>query len=93
VTTGVAPSVLSIDMDNRRAAQCMAAFLVAIGINLRLGIRTISDLVERRFADFADVPYPNPLSRLWEELWETEAEPWQLRILVPRTTASSPSDR
>jgi len=40
-----------------------------------------------RFADFAGVPYHNPLRRQqWEELWETEAQPEQLRIAAPRTT-------
>ncbi len=77
----------SIDTDNRRPVQFMAAFIVAVAFNFRVGIRTISDLIERRFADFADVPYHNPLRRQqWEELWETEAQPEQLRIAAPRTT-------
>jgi hypothetical protein len=33
----------------------------------------VSDFIERRFAEFAGVPYQNSLSRQqWEELWETE---------------------
>jgi hypothetical protein len=41
--------------------------------NARIGIRIASDLLERRFAKFAGVPYQGPLSRQhWEELWETE---------------------
>jgi hypothetical protein len=42
---------------------------------LRIGIRAVSDLLERRFAEFAGVPYRSPVSRQqWEELWEAEAE-------------------
>jgi hypothetical protein len=53
----------------------MAAFLVAVGSHLRLGVQTIRDLMERRFADFAGVSYQNPLCRQqWEDLWEVEAE-------------------
>jgi hypothetical protein len=63
-------------MDHRQPVQSMAAFLVAVGFHLRLGIQTSGDLMERRFADFAGVPYLNPLRRQqWEELWEMEAEP------------------
>jgi hypothetical protein len=41
--------------------------------NLRMGIRIVSDLLERRFAQFARVPYQGPLTRQhWEELWEAE---------------------
>jgi hypothetical protein len=62
-------------MDHRRLVQFMAAFFIALGCHLRKGIRTVSDLIERRFAEFAGVPCQNPLSRQrWEELWETEAE-------------------
>ena len=43
---------------------------------MRIGIRTVSDVLELRFAEFAGVPYQRPLSRQqWEELWETEAQP------------------
>jgi hypothetical protein len=62
-------------MDNRRPVQFMAALIVALGYHVRMGIRTVIDLMERRFAEFAGVPYQNPLSRQhWEELWETEAD-------------------
>jgi hypothetical protein len=38
-------------------------------------IRTVSDLIQRRFAEFAGVPYQNPVDRQqWEDLRETEAE-------------------
>jgi phosphatidylserine synthase len=76
VSAVVAPSVNSIDMGNRRPVQFVVAFLVAVGFHLRLGIHTISAVTERRFADFAGVPYQNPHNRQqWEELWEMEAEP------------------
>jgi hypothetical protein len=92
VSTVVAPSV--IDMDYRRPVQFMIAFLVAVGLRLRLGIQTIGDLMERLFAGFAGVPYLNPLGRQqWEELWEMEAEPWQLRIAAPRPATFSRCDR
>jgi hypothetical protein len=61
-------------MDHRRPVQFMAAFFVALGYHVRMGICTVTDLIERRFAEFAGVPYQNPLSRQqWEELWEAEA--------------------
>jgi hypothetical protein len=53
--------------------QFMAAFFAALGHRVRIGIRTVNDLAERRFAEFAAVPYQGPLSRQqWEELWEAE---------------------
>lgn len=40
--------------------------------NRRPGTRTVSNLIERRFAEFAGVPYLDPLNRQeWEDLWET----------------------
>ena len=40
-----------------------------------MAIRHVSDLLERRFAKFAGVPYQTPVCRQqWEELWETEAK-------------------
>jgi hypothetical protein len=47
--------------------------VVALGNHARTGIRTVSDVLERRFAEFAGLPCQSPLSRQqWEELWETE---------------------
>jgi hypothetical protein len=67
------------------SAEFVAAFLVALGYQLRIGIRAVSDLLERRFAEFAGVPYRSPASRQqWEELWETEAETSQRRIAIRR---------
>jgi hypothetical protein len=74
VSTIIVPTVNSIAMDHRRPVQFMAAFFVALGYHVRMGICTVTDLIERRFAEFAGVPYQNPLSRQqWEELWEAEA--------------------
>jgi hypothetical protein len=74
VSTLIVPTVNSIAMDNRRPVEFMAAFFAALGYQLRIGIRTVSDLMERRFAEFGDLPYQNPLSRQqWEDLWETES--------------------
>lgn len=40
-----------------------------------MGIRHVSDLLERPFAQFAGVPYQTLVCRQqWEELWETEAK-------------------
>ena len=62
-------------MDNRRPNQSMAALFAPVGYRVRRRVRTVSDLIERRFAEFAGVPYQDPLSRQqWEELWEMEAE-------------------
>ena len=45
-----------------------------LGNRLRVSIRTVCDLLERRFAEFADLPYQDALSRQqWEELWEAES--------------------
>jgi hypothetical protein len=75
VSTIFVPTVNSIAMDNRRPVQSMAAFFVALVYHVRIGILTVSDLLERRFAEFAGVPCQSPLSRQqWEDLWETEAE-------------------
>jgi hypothetical protein len=75
VSTSIVPTVNLIAMDNRRLIQFMAAFFIALGYHVRIAIRTLRDLIERRFAEFADVPYQNPLGqRQWEEVWETEAE-------------------
>jgi hypothetical protein len=69
------PTVNSIATDNRGPVEFMAAFFVAVGYHVRIGIRTMSDLLGPRFAEFAGVPYQNPLIRQqWEELWETDAE-------------------
>jgi hypothetical protein len=85
VSTIIVPTVNSIAMENRRPVQFMAATFVALGYRVRLGIRTMSDLMERRFWEFAGVPCQNPLSRQqWEELWQAEAEPQQLRITTRR---------
>jgi hypothetical protein len=72
----IVPTVNSIALDHRRPVQSMTAFFVDLGHHVRIGILTVSDLLERRFAEFAGVPCQGPLSRQqWEDLWETEAEP------------------
>jgi hypothetical protein len=76
VSTIIVPTANSIALDHHRPVQSMAALFVALGYHVRIGILTVSDLLERRFAEFAGVPCQSPPSRqLWEELWETEAEP------------------
>ena len=91
VSTIIAPTVNSIAMDNRRTVQFVAAFFVALGYHVRIGTRTVSDLIERRFAEFADVPYQNPLSRQqWEELWETEASLRKITRVANKDAAPLP---
>jgi hypothetical protein len=68
-------SANSAAIDNRRAVQMTARLLMALGCRVCVGIRTVVDLIERRFAEFAGVPYLNPQSRQeWEDLLETDAE-------------------
>jgi hypothetical protein len=76
VSTVIVPAVNTIAVHNRRPAPLLAAFFVALGGQVRRAIRTVSNLIGRRFAEFAGVPYQNPVDRQqWEELWTTEAEP------------------
>jgi hypothetical protein len=73
VSTITVPAVNSIAVDNRRLFQSMAAFFVAFAFHLSTGMRAASETIECRFAEFARVPYQNPLSRQqWEDLWEAE---------------------
>jgi hypothetical protein len=75
MSTVMVPAVNAIAVDNRRRVPLLAAFFVALGCQIRKAIRTVSDLVERRFAEFAGVPYQNSVDRQqWEDLWETDAE-------------------
>jgi hypothetical protein len=68
------PIINSMAMDGCRPVTLSAA-LLALGLHLRARIRTVSDLIERHFAEFAGVPHQNPNTRQqWEELWESEAE-------------------
>jgi hypothetical protein len=62
-----------IESYESRPVQFMAAFFAAFAHHVRIGIRTVNDLAERCFAEFAGVPYQNSLSRQqWDELWEME---------------------
>jgi hypothetical protein len=52
----------------------IAAFRLATRC-IRNGMRRASDLLERRFAEFAGVPYENRSSRQqWQQLWDAERE-------------------
>ena len=74
----IVPTVSSITVHNRQPAKATDLSLDALGHRAWAGIRTLSDLLERRFAEFAGVPYEEPFCRReWEDLWETEFE--QLR--------------
>jgi hypothetical protein len=72
----IVPAVNTIAVDNRRPLTLLAVSFVGLGCQVRKSIHTVSDLIERRFAEFAVVPYQNPVDRQqWEDLWGTEAEP------------------
>jgi hypothetical protein len=61
----------SIAAEKRQAASFVAAILVALRSQVPKAIHALGDHVERRFAEFAGVPYQSPVSRQqWEELWE-----------------------
>jgi hypothetical protein len=78
VSTVIVPAVSTSALDDRRPIRSMAAVFLALGYHMRIGIRTVSDLLELRFAEFAGVPYQGHLSRQqWDELWETEAQSQQ----------------
>jgi hypothetical protein len=75
VSTIIAQAVNTIAVENRRPVPFLAALVVALRCQVPKTIHTISDLVERRFAEFAGVPYQSPVGRRqWEEFWELEAE-------------------
>jgi hypothetical protein len=64
----------AIESDESPPVKLMAApFFAAVGYHVRTSICTVSELIERRFAEFADLPYQNPITReQWEQLWESE---------------------
>jgi hypothetical protein len=65
----------SIAVEKRQAVPLLAAFVVALRSHVPKAIHAMGDHVERRFAEFAGVPYESHVSRQqWEELWEMQAE-------------------
>jgi hypothetical protein len=73
--TIIGPAAKQIVLDNRPQSELSTHLFVSMGCRLREAIPAWYDLIERRFAAFADVPYEDPLSRQqWEQLWETELE-------------------
>jgi hypothetical protein len=83
----------SIAVGKRQAVPFLAAFVVALRCQVPKAIHVMGDHVERRFAEFAGVPYQSPVSRQqWEELWEIEAERQQLRIGVCRLKKGARSE-
>jgi hypothetical protein len=64
----------SIAVERHQAVPFLAAFVVALRCQAPKAIHAMGDHLERRFAEFAGVPYQSPVSRQqWEELWEMEA--------------------
>jgi hypothetical protein len=71
VNTFILATMNSMASDKRRPVQFIAAISSALRSPVRARIYVVIDLVERRFADFARIPYLAPASRQqWEELWE-----------------------
>jgi hypothetical protein len=67
--------VNTIAVENRAPVAFLTAFVVELGCRVRKTVRTVSDLIEWRFAEFVGVAYQSRVSRQqWEELWEMEAE-------------------
>jgi hypothetical protein len=65
----------SIVVEKRQAVPFLATFVVALRCQMPRAIHAMGNYVERRFAEFAGVPYQSPVSRQqWEEMWEMEAE-------------------
>jgi hypothetical protein len=64
-----------IVLDNRPQSELLTHLFVSMGYRMRQAIRALYDLIERRFAAFAGVPYEDPSSRQqWEQFFETELE-------------------
>jgi hypothetical protein len=65
----------SIAVEKRQAVPFLAAIVVALRFQVPKALHAVGDHVERRFAEFAGVPYQSPVSRQqWKELWEMEQE-------------------
>jgi hypothetical protein len=74
VNNFIVASVNSTASDKRRPVQFIAVISSALRSRVRARIYVAIDLVERRFADFARIPYHAPVTRQqWEELWGTDA--------------------
>ena len=60
-------------LDGRRPSPCMRHVFAVLGDRTRATIRSVSDELQQRFAEFAGVPYqaPHDLEQ-WKQLWETE---------------------
>jgi hypothetical protein len=83
----------SIAVERRMAVPFLAAFVVALRSQVPKAIHAMGDHVERRFAEFAGVPYQSPVIRQkWEELWEMEAERWHPPIGVFRLKKGAQSE-
>jgi hypothetical protein len=65
----------SIAVEKHQAVPFFAALAVALRCRMPNAVHAMRDHLERRFAEFAGVPYQAFVSRQqWEELWEMEAE-------------------
>lgn len=75
MTTIIGRAMNSIAVEKRQAVPLLGAFFVAFRCHVPKAIYAMGDEVDRRFAEFAGVPYQSPISRQeWEELWEMQAE-------------------
>jgi hypothetical protein len=75
VSAIIGPAMNSIALEKHQAVPFLPALVVALRCQVPKAIHAMSDHVERRFAEFAGVPYQSPVSRhQWETLWEMKAE-------------------
>jgi hypothetical protein len=75
VSAIIGPALNSIAVEKRQAVAFLAAFVVTLRCQVPKAIHAMGDHVERRFAEFAGVPYQSRVSRQpWEALWEMKAE-------------------
>jgi hypothetical protein len=69
----IEPAEHPIAIHSRRQTHFVRNVAVAIGDRTRAAIRAMNEQLERRFAEFAGVPYHDPLDlEQWQLLWETE---------------------
>lgn len=63
-----------IILDGMRPTLCTRDTSLAIWERMRASSRAVSEILQRRFAAFARVPYHDPLDlEQWEQLWDAES--------------------
>jgi hypothetical protein len=76
VSTSIDEAMNAIAVEKRQAVPFLAAFVVTLRRQVPKAIHAMGDRAERRFSEFAGLPYQSRASRQhWEELWEAERQP------------------